>query len=254
VESEPAGATVSVNGEAKGPTPLDLESLAFSKYEIRLELKGYETRTRSVELTAENPKGELKVVLPKTAPAQGIADVLSTPFGASVTIDGKKVGQTPLADFKLPPGVHQVEMSREGYEDWIGSVKVEPGKRTRIDQTLKAIPVATPPPPAKIADPARIYTNDLSAVDVIAKKVSGSFVTYPDNAPKQRSGEQASVMVTFVVDENGDVVDPKVVQSAGKVLDEAVVSAVKNWKYAPATKGGVKVKVRIDFKQTFRAG
>jgi TonB family protein len=62
------------------------------------------------------------------------------------------------------------------------------------------------------------------------------------------------VSLTFVVDENGDVEEPKVVESAGSVIDDAVVKAVRKWKYSPALKQGVKVKVKIAFKQTFRAG
>jgi TonB family protein len=60
--------------------------------------------------------------------------------------------------------------------------------------------------------------------------------------------------MSFVVNENGDVVDLKVLESGGKILDEAVTAAVRTWKYTPAVKKGVKVKASITFKQTFRAG
>jgi TonB family protein len=60
--------------------------------------------------------------------------------------------------------------------------------------------------------------------------------------------------VAFVVDEEGDVVDPRVVESGGKIVDDAVVSAVRSWRYSPAVKRGTRVKVRITMKQTFRAG
>jgi TonB family protein len=56
-----------------------------------------------------------------------------------------------------------------------------------------------------------------------------------------------------VVSENGEVTDARVVESGGKILDEAVLSAVRKWKYAPATKKGTKVKVQMTFRQTFRA-
>ena len=42
-----------------------------------------------------------------------------------------------------------------------------------------------------------------------------------------------------------------VVESAGKLVDDVVVAAVKGWKYEPATKRGVKVKVETVFRQTF---
>jgi len=45
-----------------------------------------------------------------------------------------------------------------------------------------------------------------------------------------------------------------VVESAGKVVDDVVVAAVRTWKYQPATKQGVRVKVHMMFKQTFLGG
>ena len=60
--------------------------------------------------------------------------------------------------------------------------------------------------------------------------------------------------MSFVVSENGEVTDLKVVESGGKAVDEAVMAAIRGWRYSPAVKKGVKVKVRITFKQTFRAG
>ena len=63
-----------------------------------------------------------------------------------------------------------------------------------------------------------------------------------------------SVSVSFVVDERGEIVDPKVIESAGKQIDDAVLSAMRNWKYQPAQKQATPVKVKITFKQTFRAG
>jgi TonB family protein len=61
--------------------------------------------------------------------------------------------------------------------------------------------------------------------------------------------------VSFVVTEEGTVTDVRLVESGGsKPLDEAVLQGVRGWKFSPAVKRGVKVKVRINQKQTFRAG
>jgi TonB family protein len=90
---------------------------------------------------------------------------------------------------------------------------------------------------------------------VLAKKTSGNSASYPQkNAPRLKSGDSVSVSVSFVVTETGEVTDLKVTESAGQVVDDAVTSAIRTWKYSPAVKKGVKVKVRVAFKQTFRAG
>jgi len=254
VETQPPGATVTV-GEAKGTTPLDLGGLAFGAHDVKLEMRGYEPRTESVTLTAEAPKAELKVALTRLAPVMGTADFLSTPFGATILVDGNRVGETPLSEFKVKPGTHKVELDKDGYEPWSGPLVVQAGKKARVDAELKAIPKpATPAPPPTLepVDPNRVY--GASEVDVMAKKVSGPQVSYPDNAPRLRSGDRVSVSVSFVVTENGDVTDVKLVESAGnKVVDETVLSRIKNWKYSPAEKRGIKVKVRMTLKQSFQA-
>jgi TonB family protein len=63
-----------------------------------------------------------------------------------------------------------------------------------------------------------------------------------------------TVAGTFVVTADGEIADLRITESAGEVVDEAVMAAVRRWKYVPGVKRGVKVKVRIPFKQTFRAG
>ena len=55
VESEPAGATVTLNGEAQGVTPLDVGDLFLGSHEVRVELRGYAPDTQTVELSADAP-------------------------------------------------------------------------------------------------------------------------------------------------------------------------------------------------------
>jgi TonB family protein len=69
-----------------------------------------------------------------------------------------------------------------------------------------------------------------------------------------KSGERVSVLVRIVITETGDVQDVSVVESGGKAVDDVVVSAVRRWKFQPATKRGTRVKVQTTFKQTFLGG
>jgi len=50
------------------------------------------------------------------------------------------------------------------------------------------------------------------------------------------------VTVDFLVDEKGKPQDLRVVESAGEVLNAAVIEAVKGWEFTPARKNGVPVK------------
>jgi serine/threonine-protein kinase len=255
VETEPRGAAVTVNGETQGSSPLDLASVPLGSYEIKVELKGYEPRAERVDLTGEAPRADLKIALVKAAPTTGLADIASTPIGADVSVDGAKVGLTPLAGLRLKPGSHEVLVSREGYEAWSGTLLVQAGERSRIDASLRAQVKATPPPrpPVDTVDTSRVYANTPAEVDTVARKTAGPHVSYPESAPRLKSGASVSVSISYVVNESGEVTEAQVVESAGKVLDETVLGAVRKWRYAPATKKGTSVRVRMTFRQTFRA-
>jgi TonB family protein len=253
VETDPRGAAVMVNGETQGSSPLDLASVPLGSYEIKVELKGYEPKAERADLTEEVPRAHLKIALVKAAPTTGLADIASTPAGAVVSVDGAKVGLTPLVGLRLKPGSHQVEVSREGHDSWSGTLLVQAGERSRIDASLRAQVKATPPPPVEAVDTARVYANTPAEVDTVARKTAGPNVSYPESAPRLKSGASVSVSISYVVNESGEVTEAQVVESAGKVLDETVLGAVRKWRYAPATKKGTSVKVRMTFRQTFRA-
>ena len=254
VETQPPGAVVNVNGETKGASPMELTGLGFGTYEVKLELRGYDSRTQTVEVTEQAPQAEVKVALTRPLPSLGSADILSTPFGAAVSVDGASLGRTPLTDLKLKPGPRKVEITKDDYEPWSGTVNVQAGKRARVDAELKPLVkvVSTPTPVVEAVDVNRIYRDN--EVDTKPRRTSGSTASYPDNAPKLKSGDSASVSLEFVVSENGEVAEVKVIESAGKVIDEAVTAAIRSWKYSPGVKKGTKVKVRMPFRQTFRAG
>ncbi len=254
VETQPPGAAVSVNGETKGVAPLELTGLAFGAYQIKLDLRGYDSRAQGVEVTEEAPHAEVRVALTRAAPADGMADILSTPIGAAVSVDGARLGVTPLTDLKLKPGPRRVEMTRDGYEPWSATVNVQAGRRTRLDPQLRAVAKAPNPEPAReVVDTSKVYLP--SQVDTPPKKISGTTASYPEGrAPKLKSGQSVSVVVSWVVNESGEVTEVTVVESASRPVDEAVAAAIASWKYQPAIKRGVKVKVKLTLKQTFLSG
>jgi len=255
VESQPPGATVTVDGQERGVTPADLGDVPFGAHEVKVELKGYAPTTQTVLLSAEGPGPSLNLALSRTPPATGAAEISSEPSGATVRIDGTPVGQTPFADPRMKTGTHRVEVVKDGFETWSGTVSVQAGKRARVDARLRSTAFAAPTPAPDTVDVDRIYVNSPAEVDTPARKISGMSASYPtDRASRLKSGDSVSVRVGFVVTETGEVTDIRVVESAGRLVDEAVLKAVRTWKYSPAVKKGTKVKVRHEFIQTFRAG
>jgi TonB family protein len=257
VTSEPEGARVTLNGEDRGRTPLDLAELPFGVYEVRLALRGHEDQTHDVSLSAGEASAEVHATLSRRRVTLGRVSFTSTPAGAEVTVGSQVVGKTPLEGVGLAPGRHRVSMALEGHAPWKGSVEVVAGRRISLAAPLEPVAEAAPPPPPEPepVDTARIYENKPGQVDQVAKKKSGASPSYPsDRAPRLKSGEKVSVTFSFVVSETGEVVDLEVLESAGKMIDDVVTTAVGKWRYEPATIRGTPVRVRIVRKQTFLGG
>jgi TonB family protein len=248
VKSDPPGAAVSIDGQPRGVTPIDVPGLSLGAHDVKVELKGYEPRSGKVTLTAGTALAELSLPLARVAPTTGLADILSVPSGAAVTVDGDTVGQTPLMSWKVKQGPHKIEVAKDGHEPWSGTFTVPPGKRTRVDVELRPNR-PSPQPTIEAVDPEKVY--EVAEVDARPNKLSGEWAAA---APKLRSRERISVGGSFVVNEKGEVTDLRITESGGKTLDESVAAAIRTWRYAPATRRGVKVKVRLPFRQTFTTG
>jgi len=75
-------------------------------------------------------------------------------------------------------------------------------------------------------------------------------VDYPDFAKK--AGIEGRVIVQFVVDEQGNVTNPKVTRGVHKLLNEEAIKAVKDQKFKPGKQRGKAVKVQMSLPVTFR--
>jgi hypothetical protein len=103
VTTRPPGASVEVDGVAKGQTgaqPLVIgELLAGEKYKITARREGYEPYVEIVTPRREGSTVELVL-----APLASTLRVVTHPAGATLTLDGKEVGTTPVPLTGLAPG------------------------------------------------------------------------------------------------------------------------------------------------------
>jgi TonB family protein len=110
-------------------------------------------------------------------------------------------------------------------------------------------PVSLPPAtPVKEGD-----LLELGAVSELPKLVKSVEPVYPPAA--QRRGVGGSITVNALIDEKGNVIDTAILKGikddAG--LSRAAENAVKKWKFQPARKNGVAVKVWKSFVIAFKA-
>jgi protein TonB len=122
---------------------------------------------------------------------------------------------------------------------------------TEID--LSAPPPPPPPPPGSGAgnagDRGEVYMTWEEAPQLVRMVTP----TYPELARK--AGVEGKVILQIIVDENGDVRDPRVIvaQPPG-IFEEAAIEAVLRWKFKPAKQRGNAISVlmgqQVDFSLT----
>jgi TonB family protein len=107
------------------------------------------------------------------------------------------------------------------------------------------------PIPASKANPGDLV--DLAAVDEAPKLTKSFDPLYPAQAA--RFGKEGSVTVNALISETGAVTEARILKGLkdDMGLEKAAVDAVKKWKFQPAKKDGVNVKVWKPVVVTFKA-
>jgi hypothetical protein len=79
-----------------------------------------------------------KAAAPTAAkPESGSLVVESRPSGASVYLDGRRVGTTPLTLDTIKAGQYTIGLDIDGYKRWATSVRVTSGERSRVAASLE---------------------------------------------------------------------------------------------------------------------
>ena len=149
IRSNPANADVTVNGLARGKTPISLRDLPLGSYTIRVARDGYVSEQRHVQLTAREATAAMGFSLraasagsppaPAETPAAtgaGAINVQSRPSGARVFVNDRLIGSTPLTIPSMPPGAATVRIEMDGYQTWTTTVGVNAGEPTRVNASL----------------------------------------------------------------------------------------------------------------------
>jgi len=140
VETQPPGAAVSLNGQAReATTPTTLNNLALGTYTVAVELKDYDAQEKQVVLKDGAAQATVSATLTPAGKDLVDVDILSRPAGATVYMDGERQGQTPLRGFKARAGVRRFRIETEGYATWTTLVTLQPGKPQRVDARLERL-------------------------------------------------------------------------------------------------------------------
>ena len=134
ISSKPSGATVYINDEFVGNTPLTNYKQAYGTYTYRLEHPNYHSSTGTIELNSG--KTERTVEL---KPAFGAIAITSNVSGAKVLLDGKATNKvTPCTLEEVPSGQHNVQVQKDKYSPRQQNVVVEDGQTAQLSVSLDA--------------------------------------------------------------------------------------------------------------------
>lgn len=132
IASTPPGAVLVVDGQVRGPTPLTIELLQGAR-QLVFELAGYKPHDFQLQVVA----GEsLALPLVELEPLDGRLVLDSEPSGATVTLDGRYLGKTPLTA-AVPSGrEHELSLTRAGYRGESRRVTLAADEERTLDITL----------------------------------------------------------------------------------------------------------------------
>jgi hypothetical protein len=158
IKSSPSKAGVTVNTKWRGRTPLTLDRMPFGRYVVRIVQPGYKVAQEEFTLGPRAASHTFSARLEPTpsatarhepaaarpaekdepaVPYVGTLFVDSRPRGASVLLDGKNIGVTPLTLDNVAVGSHVVKIEMTGKRPWSSSTRVAAGETARVTGSLE---------------------------------------------------------------------------------------------------------------------
>ncbi len=134
-------ADIYVDGELKGRRSWK-GPLNPGNYKVECRQQNHRPSTQSISVEENRPQ---TFTLQVPAPITGSLSVISEPFGANISIDGKDYGTTPKNITDLLIGSHQVKLSKAGYNDLTQTVIVKENEFSEVKVTLNNVPIVTTP-------------------------------------------------------------------------------------------------------------
>jgi formylglycine-generating enzyme required for sulfatase activity len=131
VHSQPNGASVSVDGEFQGTTPVALTLASGVTHRLRLSKAGYQGVAEEIVLSPGQGR-ELSLTL---APQYGVLFIATRPADAELLVDGKPAGAATQR-LRLPTRPHVLEFRKAGYASRRMTVTPRSGVSQNLEVTL----------------------------------------------------------------------------------------------------------------------
>ena len=127
----PSDADIYINSKEKGTGTWN-GRLNPGVYSLEASKDKHRSAKQDIEVIA----GDKKTIDLQPTPIYGSLDVITTPVGASISIDGKEYGTTPNTINKLLIGDYTIRLNKTGFASVNKTVTITDGKSTEINETL----------------------------------------------------------------------------------------------------------------------
>lgn len=132
ITGAPANAQVSLDGTILGAAPIRNMIIAPGRHNVSITMSDHDPYEATVDV-ALSESAELKYELVSHL---ALFTVEGRPPGASVFIDNKLIGKTPLTPTRLYAGSHKLRIVASGYEVHESDFTVGKGERKNLDPIL----------------------------------------------------------------------------------------------------------------------
>lgn len=145
ITSEPAGAVVTVNGIARGQTPVKVSDIPKGRATVTFVKNGYAELSREVTLNA----GDEQTLYVKLEGLPGSMKLTSVPEGARFYVNDLPEGKGPVVKNALKPGVYSVRAELEGFDTVERKIEIGCGavvnEEFRLENILGRLEIKTNP-------------------------------------------------------------------------------------------------------------
>ncbi len=136
VRSEPAGASIWLNGNYFGKTPLS-KYVEPGQYQLKVTNNGYEDYERNINVQNGQPV-DLLATLTKRATSTGMLQVSSQPVGARIYLNNQRSSHTTPHTFtEVTTGRHRISLRLNGYAVYDTTVSIRSGDKTFVRSVLR---------------------------------------------------------------------------------------------------------------------
>ena len=242
VDTKPFGASVYVDGELKGETPLLLSKILVGEHFIEVKKSSKETIRKAVVIS----EGETSTISGTLQEAKIAIKIKSMTDDATLKINGEFRGVLPWSG-NLVPGNYKIEVEKEGCDSYVKDYALS------LSDTILIIPEL-------LCESSDEDEEVFMVVEEMPEFPGGMYalmkyfsenMLYPKVAVE--NGIQGRVLCQFTVWKDGSIRDIVVVRGVDRSLDREAVRLIENMpKWKPAKQRGKAVACKYTVPVSFR--